>query len=225
MQFSEQSRKWVKKLTELSEKGLYKGLLVSNDVDTNGWDEAGLVSSLKERQDEAFRILVRQYQGRLFSIAYGITLDREESLDIVQEVFLRVFKKIHTFREDSRLSTWLHRITVNQCLNLKRRWRRRFKWRHQTIGSSKTADHLELGTDDYYPEALYQKKELEGILWKTLRQLPEQARAAFVLKELEGLSYDEIAKILKIKKGTVSSRLFYARKRLRKLLEPYLSDS
>ncbi|MBW2318491.1 MAG: sigma-70 family RNA polymerase sigma factor, partial [Deltaproteobacteria bacterium] len=98
---------------------------MSNDVDTNGWDEAGLVSSLKERQEEAFRILVRQYQGRLFSIAYGITLDREESLDIVQEVFLRVFKKIHTFREDSRLSTWLHRITVNLCLNLKRRWRRR----------------------------------------------------------------------------------------------------
>jgi len=225
LQFSEQSRKWVKKLTELSEKGLYKGLLVSNDVDTNGWDEAGLVSSLKERQEEAFRILVRQYQGRLFSIAYGITLDREESLDIVQEVFLRVFKKIHTFREDSRLSTWLHRITVNLCLNLKRRWRRRFNWRHQTIEGSETADHLEPGTDDYYPEALYQRKELEGILWKTLRELPEQARAAFVLKELEGLSYDEIAKTLKIKKGTVSSRLFYARKRLRKLLEPYLSDS
>ncbi|MBW2196232.1 MAG: sigma-70 family RNA polymerase sigma factor [Deltaproteobacteria bacterium] len=179
MQFSEQSRKWVKKLTELSEKGLYKGLLVSNDVDTNGWDEA----------------------------------------------FLRVFKKIHTFREDSRLSTWLHRITVNLCLNLKRRWRRRFKWRHQTIEGSETADHLEPGTDDYYPEALYQRKELEGMLWKKLRELPEQARAAFVLKELEGLSYDEIAKILKIKKGTVSSRLFYARKRLKELLEPYLSDS
>ena len=198
---------------------------MSNDVDTNGWDEAGLVSSLKEKREEAFRILVRRYQGRLFGIAYGITLDREESLDIVQEVFLRVFKKIHTFKEDSSLSTWLHRITVNLCLNLKRRWRRRFKWRHQTIENSEIDDQLELGTDDYYPEALYQRKELEGILWKTLSKLPEQSRAAFVLKELEGLSYDEIADILKIKKGTVSSRLFYARKRLRELLEPYLTEN
>ncbi len=184
-----------------------------------------MVSSLKERQEEAFRVLVRQYQGRLFSIAYGITLDREASLDIVQEVFLKVFQKIHTFREDSRLSTWLHRITVNLCLNWKRRWKRRFKWRHQTIESSKTADHLELEADDYSPEAFYQRKELGEILWKTLSKLPEQARAVLVLKELEGLSYEEIAKILKIQKGTVSSRLFYARKRLKELLEPHLLDS
>lgn len=167
-------------------------------------------------------MLIRRYQDKLFSIAYGITLDREESLDIVQEVFLKVYQKIHTFREASRLSTWLHRITVNLCLNWHRRWKRRFRWHHQPLERDEAGNHLELGTNDYYPETLYERKEFEKALWEGLKALSEEARAVFVLKEVEGLSYDEIAKTLKIKKGTVSSRLFYARKTLRESLKPYL---
>jgi RNA polymerase sigma-70 factor (ECF subfamily) len=197
---------------------------VSNKADKEVWDEGRLVSCLKERQEEAFRVLIRRYQGKLFSIAYGITLDREESLDIVQEVFLKVYEKIHTFREESRLSTWLHRITVNQCLNWKRRWKRRFRWHHQPLERDDAGDLPELGTDADYPETLYQKKEFARIFWQRLKELPEEARTVFVLKEVEGLSYDEIARVLKIKRGTVSSRLFYARKRLRESLKPYLEE-
>jgi RNA polymerase sigma-70 factor (ECF subfamily) len=187
------------------------------------WDETILVRLLKQRHEEAFRVLIRRYQSKLFSIAYGITLHREESLDIVQEVFLKVHQNIHTFREESKLSTWLHRITVNACLNWKRKWKRRFRWHHQPIERDEAGDRPELGTDEYYPETLYQRKEFEKILWKRLRELPEEARVVFVLKEVEGLSYDEIAKTLNIKTGTVSSRLFYARKKLRKSLQEYLT--
>jgi len=197
---------------------------VSNKVNEDFQDERRLVVLLKQGHEEAFRVLIQRYEERLFHIAYGITLDREDSLDIVQEVFIRVFKSISTFREESRLSTWLHRITVNQCLNWKRRWRRRFRWHHRSIEEERLADHPALGTDDYHPETLYQQKEARETLWNALRDLPRQGRAAFVLRELEGLSYDEIAKALNIKRGTVSSRLFHARKKLRQGLKPYLDE-
>ncbi|MDY6987793.1 MAG: sigma-70 family RNA polymerase sigma factor [Thermodesulfobacteriota bacterium] len=187
-------------------------------------DEKRLVSLLKQGQEEGFRLLIRHYQASLLRIAYGITLDREESLDIVQEVFIKVYKNIRAFREASRLSTWLHRITVNQCLNWRRRWKRRFRWHHGSIDEEGLADHPALGTSDDDPEILYQNRELRETLWTTLRELPEEARAVFVLRELEGLSYDEIAKVLNIKKGTVSSRLFHARKSLRQGLKPYLEQ-
>ncbi|MDY6836744.1 MAG: sigma-70 family RNA polymerase sigma factor [Thermodesulfobacteriota bacterium] len=187
-------------------------------------DEKRLVSLLKQGQEEGFRLLVRQYQASLLKIAYGITLDREESLDIIQEVFLKVYNNIQTFREASRLSTWLHRITVNQCLNWRRKWKRRFRWHHKSIDEEGLFDHPALGTSDYDPEILYQNREMRETLLAALKKLPKEARAVFALRELEGLSYDEIAKVLNIKKGTVSSRLFHARKMLRQGLKPHLEQ-
>ncbi|MBW2109133.1 MAG: RNA polymerase sigma factor [Deltaproteobacteria bacterium] len=188
------------------------------DTDNPIKDEKRLVALLKEGDETAFRLLIRTYRSRLYAIAYGITLDREESLDIVQDVFIKVYEKIHTFRGESSLATWLHRITVNLCLNWKRRWTRRFRWHHQPLEKEDGMDYPELGTSEGVAEQLYEQKELKHLLWRQLQQLPGDARAVFVLKEVEGLSYDEIAKALNIKKGTVSSRLFYARKRLRTAL-------
>lgn len=186
-----------------------------NTLNKNLEDETKLVALLKAGDETAFRLLIQKYQSKLYSIAYGITLDREESLDIVQDVFLKVYQKIHAFREESSLSTWLHRITVNLCLNWKRRWIRRFRWHHQPLEIEDGGDYPELGTNENMPEKLYEQKELKKMLWEQLKDLPEEARAVFVLKEMEGLSYDEIAETLRIKTGTVSSRLFYARKKLR----------
>jgi RNA polymerase sigma-70 factor (ECF subfamily) len=192
-------------------------------LNNNPDNEHLVVDRLKQGDEAAFRLLIRKYQSKLYSIAYGITLDREESLDIVQDVFLKVHQKIHTFRGESSLSTWLHRITVNMCLNWKRRWIRRFRWHHRPLDKEE-GDYPELGTSDGLPDAMYEQKELRDILWKQLGELPEEARAVFVLKEMEGLSYDEIAGALKIKTGTVSSRLFYARRKLRKGLEKVLGE-
>lgn len=192
---------------------------MSKSEERPDWDETRLVALLKEGSEAAYRQLVRRYQDKVFRIAYGITLDREESLDICQEVFLQVFRSIASFRENARLATWLHRITINQALNWKRKWKRRFRWHHRPLDVQSGDDALEQGSDAYSPEHSYREKELEARFKEKLASLPEEARAVFVLKELEGLSYDEIAERLKIKRGTVSSRLFYARRRLKEALD------
>ncbi|MEE9518352.1 MAG: sigma-70 family RNA polymerase sigma factor [Candidatus Adiutricales bacterium] len=198
---------------------------MSNKVHSKFQDEKDLVSRLKQGQEAAYRILIRSYQGQLFSIAYGITMDREESLDIVQEVFLKVHQNIKNFRGDSGLSTWLHRITVNQSLNLQRKWKRRLKWRHQPLEKEEGGDYPELGDNQENPETLYHKGELEKALQEGLNELPETSRTVFVLREIEGLSYDEIAEVLNIKKGTVKSRLFLARQKLKERLSEYLNET
>lgn len=184
------------------------------------WDEGRLVKGLREGEDEAYRILVSSYQSRLINLAYGITLDREESLDIVQEVFLKVYTKIEGFEEKSSLYTWLRKITLNESLNLKRKWKRRFKWQHQSIDDDQGFS-FELGTSETEPERLYRKKELEKLFNDGLNILPENARSVLFLRDVEELSYEEIGKLLGIGKGTVSSRVFYAREKLRKFLKDY----
>ena len=199
--------------------------MVSKKTDTDFRDEDRLVSLLKQGDEGAFRVLVRQYHDKTFRIAFGITLDREESLDIVQEVFLKVHQNIQTFKGEAKLSTWLHRITINQCHNLLRRWKRRFRWHHQPLERDESGDYPELGTDDETPVVLCHEKEFEMMFQEKLRGLPDEARAVFVLKEVEGLSYDEIARVLNIKRGTVSSRLFYARQSMKEALQKYLDEA
>ncbi len=197
---------------------------MSNSIHNRILDQDRLVALLKQGDEVAFQVLVRRFQKKLFAIAYGITLDREESMDIVQEVFLQVYTGINAFKGDAALSTWLHRITVNRCLNWKRKWARRFKWRHSSIDTVENERLDENKEAGLAPEALYQGKELGVKIEKALKTLPDQARAIFVLRELEGLSYDEIAKTLALKKGTVKSRLFYARKKLKGLLQSYVKE-
>ena len=179
--------------------------------------EQDLVQRLKKRQKWAFNNLVSKYQERLFKLAYGITLDREDSLEIVQDVFISVYKNIRTFRQDSSLATWLRKITIHQCLNWKRKWKRRFKWNHQSLEQENDFQLSEENTND--PEILFWEKQLENNLMKAIRTLPDKIRLVFVLNAIEGLSYEEIAEVLNIKKGTVSSRLHLARESLMDSLE------
>lgn len=187
-------------------------------------DESGLVRRIRDGEEGAFSELVGLFQEKLFRLAYGITLDREESQDIVQDVFLKAFRGIDSFQGHASLATWLHRITVNHCLNWKRRLRRRFKWRHQPLEPEEGGERPELATEADNPDRQYGEREFLDVFEKHFKSLPEEARAVFVLKELEGLSYDEIAANLGIKVGTVSSRLFYARQRLRDAMTPYLAQ-
>lgn len=188
---------------------------MSNKINIPYTDESEFISDLKKGKESAYRLLVRQFQERLIRLAYGITLDREESTEIVQEVFIKVFNNIHTFRGDSTLNTWLRKITINQALNWKRKWKRRFKWRHQSLEKEEIYDRVDQHEDSESPETFYINKELKKALEKELNALPEDARRVLVLKELEGLSYEEIASMLNIKKGTVSSRIFNARQKLK----------
>ena len=184
-----------------------------------------LILRLQRGDEWAFQLLVRRFRKKIYSVAYGITMDREESQDIVQEVFLQAYRNIARFRGESSLATWLHRITVNRCLNWKRRWARRFKWMHVSTDS----------TDDDPPAAVIESplptpedRVADAQTWQqignALKMLPEQIRTVFVLRELEGLSYEEIADVTGIKLGTVRSRLFHARKRLKEILQPRVKE-
>jgi RNA polymerase sigma-70 factor, ECF subfamily len=189
------------------------------EVNTENIDEQDLVERLQKGQQWAFNILVNTYQNRLLKVAYGITLDREDSMEIVQDVFISVFKNIRTFRQESSLATWLRKITINQCLNWKRKWKRRFKWDHKSIESENNKD---LSKENNNPEMQYREKQFEKNIMTAIKKLPEKIRLVFVLNAFEGLSYEEISETLNIKKGTVSSRLHFARKNLINSLE--LSD-
>ncbi len=186
-----------------------------NKSETSAYiDEPDLVERLKKGQQWAFNVLVNKYQSRLLKVAYGITLDREDSLEVVQDVFVSVFKNIQNFRQDASLATWLRKITINHCLNWKRKWKRRFKWSHDSIESENDKNLFRENTKSNDPARLYEGKLFEENIMRAIKTLPEKTRLVLVLNAFEGLSYEEIAKTLNIKKGTVSSRLHIARKNL-----------
>ena len=177
-------------------------------------DEKHLIKELKLGRERAFRVLVDRYQRRLLKVAYGIVLEEEESLEIVQDVFVTVYRQIGSFREDSMLFTWLVKITINLSLNWKRRWKRRFRWSHSSFEAHDAPPVRAAGNRIETPETLYRERELEAGLMAAVEKLPEKARVVFVLNTLEELTYGEIAQALDIKIGTVKSRLFQARKLL-----------
>jgi len=181
-------------------------------------DEQHLVEQLRQGDGKAFADLVNTFQKRLLKVACGITLDPEESREIVQEVFITVFRQIHTFRQEAALYTWLRKMTVNHCLNWKRRWKRRFRWHHDPITRENDPGLSREDAPMETPETLMQKKQFQDRLMAAVKHLPEKTRAVFVLYALEGLSYEEIADFLKIRKGTVASRLYHARKQMAQAL-------
>ncbi|MDT8377948.1 MAG: sigma-70 family RNA polymerase sigma factor [Desulfotignum sp.] len=181
-------------------------------------DEQNLVEQLRQGDKKAFTVLVNTFQKRLLKVAYGITLDPEESREIVQDVFIAVFRQIHSFRQEAILHTWLRKMTVNHCLNWKRRWKRRFRWHHDPITMENDPGLSQEDSPMDTPETLMQKKQFRDGLMDAVRQLPEKTRTVFVLYALEGLSYEEIADFLQIRRGTVASRLYHARKQVAQVL-------
>ena len=196
---------------------------MSNNINSVDIDDHRLVIDLKNGNERAYRQLVVKYQAKLRNVAYGITLDVEESADIIQDVFLKAYTGINKFKGESSLYTWLRRITINESLNWVRKWKRRFKWQHQSL-DQEDGSSLDLESGEAGPESSLNSKQVAGILKEGLDKLPEKARAVLVLKEVEGLSYEEIGDALGINKGTVSSRIFYAREKLREYLKGVESE-
>lgn len=186
-----------------------------------GWSEvAGREASLVQRcaagDEDASAELVAEHHRMVLSVATNLLADRDEALDLTQEVFLRVFRTIHRFRGQSALRTWIYRIAVNQARNRQRWWRRRHRGDQVSLD-----EHLQrhgdvpLGSNLTAPDRMFANHELAGRLQAALERLPFEQRTAIVLREIEGLSYDEIAFSLQLAVGTVKSRLTRARQTLR----------
>ena len=189
-----------------------------------GWTEvasteAALIERCLAGDESANAALVFEHHRLVLGLAMHLLGDREEALDLSQEVFLRVFRTLHRFRGQSSLRTWIFRIVVNQARNRQRWWRRRAR-SNQVSLYAHIREHGEmvLGADASTPDRELTRKELGLRLKSALKHLPFEQRTALVLREVQGLRYEEIAFSLGLPVGTVKSRLTRARQALREEL-------
>ena len=181
-----------------------------------GGREATLVQRCALRDEDACAELVTEHQRMVYQLSLNLLGDHNEALDLSQEVFLRVFRTIGSFRGQSALRTWIYRIVVNQARNRQRWWRRRHKSQQVSLDEHLQAhgDFPEQNDSDS-PDRRLGRKELAARIRMALDRLPFDQRTALVLREIDGLSYEEIGFSLGIAVGTVKSRLARAREALR----------
>jgi RNA polymerase sigma-70 factor (ECF subfamily) len=191
------------------------------DAGALGWSdlasgEAALIQRCAAGEEVACAELVAGHERMVYTLALHLLGDRDEALDLSQEVFLRVFRTIHGFRGQSALKTWIYRIVINQARNRQRFWRRRHRSEQVSLDQH-VAEHGELTQpgDGTSPDRVLARKELASRLWSALNDLPFDQRTVIVLREIDGLSYEDIAFSLGVAVGTVKSRLTRARQALR----------
>lgn len=180
-----------------------------------------LVVRLKAKDEAAFFEVFQLYKDMVYSLSYRLLADKAEAMDITQEVFLVLFRKITTFRGDCSLKTWLYRVCFNQAANRNRWWRRRFKNQTLSLHIDRNGDETSLpepANNRPSPEQSFYNQELQRALHESLRKLSFEQRAAVTLRDVEGLSYEEIAEITGTHVGTVKSRIARGREQLRQLL-------
>jgi len=191
-----------------------------------GEDDVQLIERAKQGDSKAFRILFDRYQSRAFAVAFGVVRDKQEASDLVQEAFVRVFKHLPNFAGTSSFYTWFYRILMNLAID---HLRKRKPWKQTDY-----SDALDHESDNAHPSVAsapsegpashVDTQELSEHIQAALSQIPEHHRAVILLREVEGLSYAEMAEVLGIPKGTIMSRLFHARRKLQTLLTPYLQE-
>jgi RNA polymerase sigma-70 factor (ECF subfamily) len=199
-----------------------------NDLDrANSLDarEALFVARLQANDDAAYDELVRTYHASIFQTAYRMLGDATESADMVQDIFVKVFRNIQGFRGESSLKTWVYRIAFSEILNRLRSWRRRFRSFTVSLDDDKggQGSPMQLPSNGASPLQALETKEREEAIQSALNTLSREHRSIIVLRDIEGFSYAEIAEILGISSGTVKSRLARARADMKKPLVRFLS--
>jgi RNA polymerase sigma-70 factor (ECF subfamily) len=187
-------------------------------------DDSAVVAAHLAGDPQAFEELVDRYQRRLLNFVYRTIGDRERAEDLVQEVFIRVHRHLARFDQAKKFSTWIYTIASNLAKNELRNRSRNPLVLFQTIKKNWEADHRPLQFEDPQnrPDDLYRKRHLRQLVDWSVAQLPEHHRVVFVLRELEGKTYEEIADITGCNLGTVKSRLNRARNRFAQLIGPML---
>lgn len=184
-----------------------------------------LVHRCRKGDEEAFRQLVVKYQRKAFAVAYGMVHNGEDAMDIVQEAFIKVYRHIGNFKGSSSFYTWLYRIVMNLSIDFLRKEGKTTQLDYDD--KLKHESNVE-GDENILPKRIQDNparalgnKELGDQILKAIDSLSKKHREIIILREVQGLSYEELAKVLKISKGTVMSRLFHARQNLQASLSPY----
>lgn len=177
------------------------------------------VSALRQGDPTAFKELVEQYQHHVYNTGLGILQNEEDAEDVAQDVFIQVFQSIAQFKGDSKLSTWIYRITISKSLEFIRRKRskKRFGFVSGLLGNEYLLDQA--GKKEFYhPGVAMENRELSAILFRAINQLPENQRIAFILHKIEQISYQEVAEVMQVSLSSVESLMFRARQNLQKSL-------
>lgn len=181
--------------------------------------ESIVVRRAKQGDQDAFETLVTRYEKRVYSLAYHYAGNEQDAMDISQEAFLRVYRFLPQFNEDSQFSTWLYRVTSNVCKDYLRK--RNARAAFSLSGEQEGEEYLMEAPDlRYNPEDLLEQKEMRRQIREGLAQLNPDHREILVMRDVLGLTYEEIASSLELEEGTVKSRIARAREKLRqKLME------
>ena len=181
-----------------------------------------IIPQLQKGSESAFKELVDTFQEKVLNTCLGFVPNRHDAEDIVQEVFIEVFRSVEKFRGDSKLSTWIYRITTTKCLEHirgKKRLKRQAFFK-SLIGMSEKADRI-AAFDFDHPGILLENKERAEKLFEAIDKLPDNQRIAFTLHKIEGLSYKEITEIMELSLSSIESLMFRAKKNLKKYLHDF----
>lgn len=187
-------------------------------------DDSGVVTAFLGGEERAFTELVERYQTRLLNFIYRTIWDREKAEDLVQEVFIRVYRHLHRFDREKKFSTWAYTIASNLAKNELRNRSRDPLILFQTVQKNWQDEDLLLQFEDAKsrPDYMYRKRHLREIVDGSIGMLPAHHRTVFILREIEGKSYSEIAEITECNLGTVKSRLNRARNSFAEIVAPYM---
>jgi RNA polymerase sigma-70 factor, ECF subfamily len=187
-------------------------------------DDSAVVAAFLDGNRRAFNELVERYQNRLLNFVYRTTGDRERAEDLVQETFIRVYRHLHRFDQSKKFSTWIYTIASNLAKNELRNRSRNPLVLFQTLLKNRQEDQRPLEWEDntYRPDDLFRKRALKAQVDAAVDQLPEHHRTVFILREMEGKTYEEIAEITDTNLGTVKSRLNRARNSFARIIQPVL---
>jgi len=180
-------------------------------------EETEMISRCQRGDQEALKEIFDKYHKKVYRIAYGVVRQREEALDIVQEVFIKLFHSIKNFKGKSHFYTYLYRMVMNTAIDHARKTGKQIISSLDVEGSFQPSDDLEKG-----PERILLQKELEERVKLAMDKLPTEQRTALIFRDVEGLSYQEMAEAMGCSIGTVMSRLHYGRKRIQELLKDYV---
>lgn len=186
--------------------------------ESQGDGDWAVVRRVREGENQAFEILVLKYQERIFRLIRRLLGSREHVEDLAQEVFIRAYRSLGSFKGESSFYTWLYKIAVNTCRNHYRSLGRRPEG--SVVNTADLIDTMEAGSES--PERGAFRAEFWDAVRSSLKELPLEQREAVVLCDLEGLSYEQMATVMDVPVGTVRSRVFRGRRLLQGLLTPYL---